>query len=187
MMMFNHGHTICINQCLCLPKAELKTKNCQKLNQTAAVLSFGWVFIFQLENKCPISREKPCMATYFELSLHLDHIWGTTPGTIGVGSGSRLLKDMFKIGTACKKKLNILSSRNNLQIAPSAILQSDFKSSKDEKLFCSIFSLISHVSEFCTKCPPPPAFCAIFRSILYEIPSLFWILYLEYNLCKIKK
>ena len=45
MMMFNDGHAIGINQCLCLPKAELKTKN-----STAVVwlsffvfnLAFGW-------------------------------------------------------------------------------------------------------------------------------------------------
>ena len=38
-----------INYLLCLPKAELKTKN--SLNQTAALLSFGWVFGFQLDSQ----------------------------------------------------------------------------------------------------------------------------------------
>ena len=38
MMVLDDGHLIGSNQCLCLPKAELKTK---KLNLTAALLSFG--------------------------------------------------------------------------------------------------------------------------------------------------
>ena len=39
----------------------------QKLNQTTALLLFGWVFGVQLdllENKCPIWREKPCKASF---------------------------------------------------------------------------------------------------------------------------
>ena len=49
--------------------AEGRVEN-QKLTQTAALLSFGWVFGFQLdslENKCLIWREKPCKASMVEL------------------------------------------------------------------------------------------------------------------------
>ena len=52
-MILDDGHAIGINQWL---SAEGRVEN-QKLNQTAALLSFGWVFGFQLdslENKCPI-------------------------------------------------------------------------------------------------------------------------------------
>ena len=46
MMMFDDCYTIGINQWLCLPKAELKTKNSTKRRRMA---SFGWVFGFQLD------------------------------------------------------------------------------------------------------------------------------------------
>ena len=48
--------------------AEGRVEN-QKLNQTADLLSFGWVFGFQLdllENKYPIKQEKPCKFKIFE-------------------------------------------------------------------------------------------------------------------------
>ena len=62
MMMLDNGHTIGINQSLCLPKAELKTK---KLNQTAALLSFGWVltaallsfgWVFDVQLDWPVNK-----------------------------------------------------------------------------------------------------------------------------------
>ena len=51
-MVLEDSYEIGINKCLCLPKADLKTKNSTKrqLNQTAALLSFGWVFGFQLDS-----------------------------------------------------------------------------------------------------------------------------------------
>ena len=41
---------LAINKLLCLPKAELN----QKLNQTAALLSFAWVFGVQLDYSCQL-------------------------------------------------------------------------------------------------------------------------------------
>ena len=58
-MMMNEYDMIGINQCLCLPKAELNTKNSTKRRRKA---SFGWVFGVQLdllEKKWFSLREKP--------------------------------------------------------------------------------------------------------------------------------
>ena len=46
-MMMNEGDFIGINQCLCLPKAELKTKN---LNRRRREASSGGVFGVQLDS-----------------------------------------------------------------------------------------------------------------------------------------
>ena len=46
MMMLEDSDEIGINKCLCLPKAELNTKNSTKRRRMA---SFGWVFGFQLD------------------------------------------------------------------------------------------------------------------------------------------
>ena len=54
MMMMNEYDVIGINQCLCLPKADLKTKNSTKPPRKG---SFGWVFGIQLD-----SLEKKCIS-----------------------------------------------------------------------------------------------------------------------------
>ena len=46
-MMMNEGDVIGINQCLCLPKAELNTKNSTRRRRKA---SSGWVFGVQLDS-----------------------------------------------------------------------------------------------------------------------------------------
>ena len=46
IMMMNEYDMIGHNQCLCLPKAELNTKNSTKRRGKA---SFGWVFSAQLD------------------------------------------------------------------------------------------------------------------------------------------
>ena len=40
MMMLDDGHAIGINQCLCLPKAELKTKNSTKRQLCCRLVEF---------------------------------------------------------------------------------------------------------------------------------------------------
>ena len=55
--------------------AEGQVEN-QKLNQTAALLSFGWVFGFQLdslENKFPIWREKSCIGPMVDINKTNPH------------------------------------------------------------------------------------------------------------------
>ena len=50
----------------------------QKLNQTTALLLFGWVFGVQLnllENKCPIWREKPCTCPKLVTIWLISHLW----------------------------------------------------------------------------------------------------------------
>ena len=43
MMMLDDCHAIGINQCLCLPKAELYTKNSTKRQQSCLLVEF-WIF-----------------------------------------------------------------------------------------------------------------------------------------------
>ena len=40
MKMFNDGYAISINQCMCLPKAELKTKNSTKRQLCCLLVEF---------------------------------------------------------------------------------------------------------------------------------------------------
>ena len=60
MMMLDDCQAIGINQCLCLPKAELKTKNSTKRQLCCRLVEFLVFNSDSLDKKCPIWRNKPC-------------------------------------------------------------------------------------------------------------------------------